>query len=643
MKYLNLGILAHVDAGKTSLTEHLLYSAGVIDEIGSVDGGTTQTDSMALERQRGITIKSAVASFSINDTTVNLLDTPGHPDFIAEVERVLNVLDGVVLVISAVEGVQAQTRVLFRILQNLKIPTIIFVNKIDRTGARYDELLQNIAEKLTPSITPMGTTRGLGVQSAEFELYDRFSSPYEQLHRELAEQTKRALTHPVLFGSAMTGAGVDSLIAHLTELLPIATGLANDPPSGSVFKIERSAGGEKVAYVRMFSGVIKARDHVRFGAGVARKVTKISVFKNGSMVQSREVVAGQIGKLSGLGDIQIGDTIGDVPTARSRHYFAPPTLETVIEPRRDADKSSLRVALDQLAEQDPLINVRQDDERQETYLSLYGEVQKEVIQNTLANEYGIEVDFRETTTIYIERPTNIGAAVDMMPLKRVDFNSWDGVTNPFLAQVGLKVAPALVGTGVRFQLGKEVLGTMPPAFSRAVKETVQEALQQGMYGWRVTDCLVTMTHSGFWPRQSSAHGGFDKNISSTARDFRYLTPLVLMDALKQAGVRVCEPIHRFELEIPRDTLAVVLSALARLRATPGETVIMGSSYVLEGDIPAAHVHSLQKQLPGITSGEGVLVCSFDRYEPVRGEIPARPRAGRNPLYRKEYLLSVMKQ
>src|SRR6266545_4508722 len=166
MRTLNLGILAHVDAGKTTLTERLLYAAGVIDEIGSVDDGSTQTDSLALERQRGITIKSAVVSFVVDDVTVNLIDTPGHPDFIAEVERVLNVLDGVVLVISAVEGVQPQTRVLMRTLQRLRIPTLIFVNKIDRGGAHYEGLLQSIAEKLTSAIIPMGSTSGLGTRSA---------------------------------------------------------------------------------------------------------------------------------------------------------------------------------------------------------------------------------------------------------------------------------------------------------------------------------------------------------------------------------------------------------------------------------------------------------------------------------------------
>src|SRR5690349_9537092 len=171
MRKLNLGILAHVDAGKTTLTERLLYAAGVIDVPGSVDKGTTQTDSLALERQRGITIKSAVVSFLIDDVAVNLIDTPGHPDFIAEVERVLSVLDGAVLVISAVEGVQAQTRVLMRALQRLHIPTLMFINKIDRSGAQHERLLQSISAKLTPAIIPMGSTCGLGARSALYVPY----------------------------------------------------------------------------------------------------------------------------------------------------------------------------------------------------------------------------------------------------------------------------------------------------------------------------------------------------------------------------------------------------------------------------------------------------------------------------------------
>src|SRR6266576_7178194 len=183
MQTLNLGILAHVDAGKTTLTERLLYAAGVIGELGSVDAGTTQTDSPALERQRGITIKSAVVSFAVGGVTVNLIDTPGHPDFIAEVERVLSVLDGAVLVISAVEGVQPQTRVLMRALRRLGIPLLVFVNKIDRPGAGEGRVLKAITERVSPSAIPMGSAAELGTRAA-------FFAPFGPADDHLAERAR---------------------------------------------------------------------------------------------------------------------------------------------------------------------------------------------------------------------------------------------------------------------------------------------------------------------------------------------------------------------------------------------------------------------------------------------------------------------
>ncbi|HJQ28646.1 MAG TPA: translation factor GTPase family protein [Rubrobacter sp.] len=648
MSTLNLGILAHVDAGKTTLTERLLYAAGVIDEIGRVDDGSTHTDYLALERQRGITIKSAVVSFVIDDFTVNLIDTPGHPDFIAEVERVLGVLDGVVLVISAVEGVQPQTRVLMRTLQRLRIPTLIFVNKIDRAGAQYERVLHNIAERLTPAIIPMGSTGGLGTRSAFYAPFgasdadfssrmvdlladhddallaayvnDETTLSYRGLRGELAAQTRKALVHPVFFGSAITGTGVDSLVGGIKDLLPAADGDVDDPVYGTVFKIERGQAGEKIAYVRMFSGTVRVRDRLQFGANAEGKVTAINVFDRGSDVQSVSVGAGQIGRLWGLDEIRIGDAIGNSRTTSEHHYFVPPTLETVVVPRRPADKGALHVALAQLAEQDPLINLRQDDTRQELFVSLYGEVQKEVIGATLANEYGIDVTFRETTTICIERPIGTGAAAEIIGKE----------PNPFHATVGLRIDPAPVDTGVEFRLEVE-LGSIPLSFHKAVEETVAETLHQGICGWEVTDCTVTMTHSGYWAP------------SSTAGDFRGLTPLVLMSALQQAGTTVCEPIHRFQLEIPADTFGATVSVLSRLRAVPQTQQMRGSSYTLEGEIPAARVHELEQQLPALTRGEGVLEWDFYCYRPVCGAIPTRPRTDHNPLNRKEYLLHVVRR
>ena len=629
---LNLGILAHVDAGKTTLTERLLYAAGVIGEIGSVDAGTTQTDSLALERQRGITIRSAVVSFAVGGVTVNLIDTPGHPDFIAEVERVLSVLDGAVLVISAVEGVQPQTRVLMRALRRLGIPALLFVNKIDRAGAGEERVLRAIAARLSPAVVPMGSASGLGTRAAGFTPWgeadagararlaeilaerdegilaayidDELGVPYARLRQELAAQTRRALVYPVFLGSAVTGAGVPELMAGLAGLLPAGTADAGGPVSGRVFKIERGPGGEKLAYVRMFSGTIRTRDRLRFSASPESssregKVTAIGVFERGTATSRASVSAGQIARLRGLDEIQIGDHVGEPRSSSlSEPQFAPPTLESVIAARRPADRAALHVALGQLAEQDPLINVRQS--RGELAVSLYGEVQKEVIQATLADDFGIEVTFRETTTVCIERPVGSGQAAELL----------GAPGNPFPAALGLRVDPAPPGSGVAFRLDVDVRSVpmyvykTTGNFAAMMTQYVTQALHEGPHGWQVTDCTVTMFDCAYI------------SPSTTAAHFRKLTPLVLMAALDQAGTVVCEPMIRVSLEIPAETVGSVLAAVARLGGTAGTSAVQADLAVLETLLPAVRAQDLQRQLPGLASGEGVAETSFGGYRPV---------------------------
>jgi ribosomal protection tetracycline resistance protein len=663
---LNLGILAHVDAGKTSLTERLLFAAGVISQIGRVDDGSTQTDSLALERQRGITIKAAVVSFAIGDLTVNLIDTPGHPDFIAEVERALGVLDGAVLVISAVEGVQPQTRVLMRALQRLRVPTAIFVNKIDRAEAAYDRTLRDIAARLSPAIVAMGNVQDLGTRRATCVPFgpadsdfataladllamrddtllaayvaDEHALSYARLRSALAAQTGQALVHPVYFGSAITGAGVEDLTGGLAHLLPAASGSARsaaareaesmaEPTAGTVFKVERGPAGEKIAYVRMFAGSVRAREVLRYGDSKVAKVTAIRVFGGGPAAPAAAVHAGQIAKIWGLGDVRVGDSVGAAGATRPRHHFDPPTLESVVVPARAGDRPAVHAALTELAEQDPLINLRQDDLRQELLVSLYGEVQKEVIQATLADEFGVQVGFRETTTICIERLAGPGAAVEYL----------GSPGNPFMATVGLRLEPAPERSGIEFRIEIE-RGALPPSFLRATEETVRRTLAEGLYGWPVPDCLVTMTHSGYIP--PPPHGW--SKISTTAGDFRLLTPLILMSALSQAGTRVCEPVSSFQLEVPQHSVPALLTALARLGAVSQPAGALGSASVVGGEIPAGRVQELRQQLPGLTAGEGLLESEFARYRQIRGEIPIRPRTDHNPLHRQQYLLRVQR-
>ena len=619
---LNLGILAHVDAGKTTLTERLLHGAGVIDEVGSVDKGTTQTDSLALEQQRGITIKSAVVSFPIDDVTVNLIDTPGHPDFIAEVERVLSVLDGCVLVLSAVEGVQPQTRILWRALERLDVPTLLFVNKIDRVGADPERVLDEIEQRLTPDVVPMGSAAGLGTRAAAFATF----GPADD---DLAGRCRAGELHPVFFGSALTGAGAEEVRDGIARLLPARASDDDGPLSARVFKIERGPSGDRIAYTRVFSGAVKVRD--RFDAG---KVTAVRVFSEGDIVQQDEVHAGEIAKLWGLGEIQIGDWLGE----RRRgveHHFAPPAFESVVAPAVPAEGQRLRVALGQLAEQDPLIDVRQDDTRAEISVSLYGEVQREVIEATLADDYGLAVEFRDTTTICVERPIGTGEAVEIL----------NTPTNPFHADLGLRVELAAPGSGVKVLIDGGVDKRNVPlyvfktfdSFVQHMDEYVRLALEEGLFGWQVTDCVVTLTEIAY----SLADGPPSRRgPMPTTRDIKRLVPLVLMQALEQCGSVVCEPVFHVTAEVPTGTIGPVLAALGRLGAAAGTPAPRGELSVVETTLPASRLQELRRQLPGLTGGEGVLDAEFAGHQPVAGEPPVRQRLTPDPLNLDEYLAHV---
>jgi ribosomal protection tetracycline resistance protein len=291
----------------------------------------------------------------------------------------------------------------------------------------------------------------------------------------------------------------------------------------------------------------------------------------------------------------------------------------LVRPVRASEKGRLFAALAQLAEQDPLIDLRQDDARGDVSVSLYGEVQKEVIQGTLAADFGVAAEFAETTPICVERLTGEGAALWEPPY-------------PFMARVGLRVAPLPPGAGVAFKLEVEV-GSLPAAFFTAVEDTVRETLRQGLLGWEITDALVAMTHVIRYRHFAT----------STPADHRHLTPLALMQAVKRAGTVVCEPIDRFTLATPERSLAALLPELARLEAEMHWQSSEAGMAVIVGEIAVRHVHALQQRLPGLTQGEGVLETAFSCHRPVKGEPPVRPRVDANPLNKKEYLQNLARR
>ena len=642
---LNLGILAHVDAGKTTLSERLLHLAGVVDEPGSVDAGTTRTDTLALERRRGITIRAAVAAFPLRGTTVNVVDTPGHPDFIAEVERSLGVLDGAVLVLSAVEGVQPQSRILFRALQRLQIPTLLFVNKIDLTGASPERVLASVRSRLTPDVLAMGSVVGAGSRDARFVPYAAHDGGFREreeialaehddahlaayvegrpctpgeLTDGLAAQTRDGLLHPVFAGSAATGAGVAELADGIARLLPTADGGEGGAPSGRVFKVERGPAGEKLALVRMFAGELRLRQRIVLPEGRTAKPTGLAIHDRGGWVRTERLGAGQVGRVLGLASVRVGDGFGSAARAEP-HHFPPPTLEASVAAVVPAREPALRAALAQLADQDPLIDAHTDADGR-SVVSLYGRVQQEVLGSTMAEEHGIEVRFSDAAVLHVERPRGRGEAV-------IRLNTDE---NPHQATIGLRIQPGPPGSGVRFETdapAKDMplyLFGSAEAFGASVEKHVRRALARGGYGWAVTDCLVTLTECAYstWDGPPSRRGP-----TSTSYDYRQVTPLVVRRALARARTVVCEPVLRVELEVPTRDSATVQRLLGRWGAELTAQSGAGELTVLEARLEATRLHELQRQLPDLTGGEGVLESRFDGYRPVRGRPVSRGSAG----------------
>ncbi|WP_405608787.1 tetracycline resistance ribosomal protection protein Otr(A) [Streptomyces sp. NBC_00076] len=605
MHTLNIGILAHVDAGKTSLTERLLFDHGAIDRLGSVDAGDTRTDDGTIERQRGITIRSAVAAFTVGDTQINLIDTPGHSDFVAEVERALEVLDGAVLLLSAVEGVQAQTRVLMRTLRRLRLPTLVFVNKIDRAGARSDALLDDIRRRLTPHIAPLTEVTGIGTDRARVAplpadrrraealaevdpgilaaLVDGPDPTPDDLCGALAARTADGSFHPVLFGSALGGQGVAELVESLIRLIPPAPTAPAPEPGGTVFAVRPGPGGERTAYLRLYEGVVTRRQRLRFRrreadgrtTEVTGRATRLDV-----VGRPEPLTAGNIAALTGVPGVRVGDRLGDL-TDRAPQ-FAPPTLETLVRARRPEQAAMLRSALLSLADQDPLIHAR-PAAAGATALLLYGEVQMEVLAATLAQDFGVEADFEPGRVRYLERPRGTGEAWDELP--RHDHTR-------YWATIGLRVEAGPHGSGGVFTYETE-LGALPRAFHQAVEETVHASMATGLCGASVTDYRVTLIRSGF------------VGPLSTAADFRGLTPIVLRRALERAGTRLYEPYHAFEAEVPLDALAPVTSQLASFGTEFTGTTGGETAWLITGELPARRVREVELRLPGLTHGEGV--------------------------------------
>lgn len=642
-EFRNIGILAHIDAGKTTITEHFLFKSGTIRKLGRVDQGTAHTDSLDVEKKRGISVRSAAATFSWNKTTINLIDTPGHVDFYAEVERTLQTLDGAILVLSAVEGVEAQTEIIWSALKKMNIPTIFFINKIDRLGANCIGVLQQIRKLLTPYALPLQQAKNEGSKDfmittyqlkskdlvANFnslieydeELLMKYLSEQEITKAEIEEKlsfySKQAKLFPVLFGSALKDVGIDQLLSGVIKYLPSASGHPNNPLAGIVFKIEYDNSLGKLSHVRLYQGKINIRDLIyNHTQKRTEKVTQIrKIADNFKHISINKLEAGDIGILRGLHHTRIGDILGDHSAVPSLKSKLAPLLTVKIYPKDLQKLHALLEKLRLLEEEDPLLNVQWLNDDHEIQISFMGNIQLEVISTILLNKYGLEVIFAQPTVIYKETPKQMG----------IGFVSY---RSPVYATLKLKVEPLRVGTGLVYQsdLSADFISTK---YQKEVEQTVPQALKQGLYGWEVTDIKVTLVD------------GLSNKLLSQSSDFRTVTPIALMKALTKSETQLLEPILDFELKMPQEIIGKVIADLTKMRASFTNPVIFGEQALLTGTIPVATSLDYALKIASLSKGRAKLMTNFHGYQKCPLELGiVRDRKSINPLDHAKHFLNA---
>ena len=622
MKIINIGILAHVDAGKTTLTESLLYTSGAITELGSVDKGTTRTDTMALERQRGITIQAAVTSFDWKNYKINIVDTPGHMDFLAEVYRSLSVLDGAILVISAKDGVQAQTRVLFHALRKMKIPTIIFVNKIDQGGINLQSVYQNIREKLSDEIivmqdvlfTPEVSLTDIAdiekwesVVGENDELLEKYiaGEPLEiqDLQREKCRRIQNSSLFPVYHGSAKNNIGTEKLIEVITETFTSGADNNQSELCGSVFKIEYTDQKKRLVYLRLYSGTLRLRDTILLAQKQKLKITEMRIPSNGEIVQADIACCGEIAILSN-DTLKLNDILGNTELLPRKAWEENPTplLRTTVEPQKPEQRELLLNALTEIADTDPLLHYYVDTITHEIILSFLGKVQLEVICSLLIERYHVNINVKEPTVIYLERPSkaaNHTIHIEVPP-------------NPFWASIGLSVTPLPMGSGVQYE-SKVSIGYLNQSFQNAVAEGVRHGLEQGLYGWEVTDCKICFEYGLYY------------SPVSTPADFRFLAPVVLEQALKKCGTQLLEPYLSFTLYAPQEYLSRAYHDAPKYCATIETAQVKKDEVVFTGEIPARCIQAYRTDLAFYTNGRSVCLTELKGYQATVGEPVIQPR------------------
>lgn len=613
MRQTVVGILAHVDAGKTTLAEAMLFDAGTIRTCGRVDRGDSHLDTDLMERDRGITIFSSQAALEHAGTAITLVDSPGHVDFSAEAERTLAALDLAVLVVGANDGIQGHTRTLWRLLERHGTPTIIFANKVDLLPdagslAEKNALVAALRAKLSEGCLPIEELTGEAAAMTDETALEEFLET-----GELSDATTRRLfaerhVFPCLFGSALKNEGVAELLDAIAKLAPDRAWPGEF--AARVYRVSRGDRGERIAWLKITGGELHARqqvDGVTDGIPWSAKINELRIYTGSRFEPISNASAGGVCAVTGLSHVRPGDTLGAEP-APERPTLAPVLTYGVLT--GGADIHTVLSALRELAEEDPMLAVSWDEHLQEIRLRLMGAVQLEVVRDLMARRFGLDIDFGSGSILYEETISRSVMGVGHFePLRHY-------------AEVHLRLDPAPRGSGVTF--GSECSGDdLDRNWQRLILTNAQERELVGVLtGAPVTDVRITLV------------GGRAHLKHTEGGDFRQATyramRQALMTARKLGACMLLEPWYTFELELPTDKVGRAMSDLTRMSARFGSPEQMGDEARLTGEVPASELGDYALQLAEYTSGQGRISLEFSGYEPCHDSQRVIEEAGYDP-------------
>ncbi len=614
----NIGVFAHVDAGKTTLTERILQHSGAIRTVGSVDAGTAHTDRMEIERRRGISVYSTCAPVEWKGTRINIIDTPGHMDFSAEVERSMWALDCAVMVVSAVEGIQPQTEALFAALKSR--PMVMFINKTDREGADTDGVMNAANETLANVFVNVCDDASMMEFIAERDeaALDAYLGgdiwDGDELRKRIAQLTAECAAIPVLSGSALRDNGVEALMDAIVDYLPAPSDNSDGPLSAVVFHIENDRVMGRAAYVRMYSGSLRTRESIG-----ERKITQIrDIAIEGKAGDTGTLSSGDIGVIYGLGDIKAGDVLGDVsliPGGVNPGALRQPLLLVKAEPEDPGKLDDLRRALNELSAEDPLLSV--DDYQRVPHVRVMGAIQLEILADTLENRFGIRTVFGPPNVIYretiAERSEGFYAYV---------------APKPCWAVIKFSIEPLPRGSGVVFDSVVPVRDILM-RYQHQVEQAIPLATRQGILGWQVDDVKITLID------------GNHHQFHTHPLDFIVATPIAFLDGLRRGGSVLLEPILDMRITVPEECAGRVMGEIIAMRGETRDSKPFRGMIRMECDVPVATSVDFSQRLAAMTGGRGAMSTKLKGYKECPLELGKTcERRGVDPLDTSKYILAA---